>query len=205
MSLFSFKSTLCQLFMRKLIDYLILLILILAFFAIVFICSNQVYRSGVRLYEAFWSSREWGVTSGVITDINVDPGCGRRGRSFFLSLHYQYQVGTTNYKNYQVTFDTDRCYSQSEIDELKNQFHVGSQAPVYFDPRKPLNAVLNKKFSGYSVFISFFANLLLLSIILVPFIFLYFKRAKTEDQVNSLVAILIRRSHIDRSIRSRVK
>lgn len=187
--------------MRKIFDTLSAVLVVTLFLSFTAFMSVQTFSSGFLLYERFWSSQNWNQVPGRIFKVQAYRGCGRGGRGYNLDLKYEYQIGTDTYTNYAIFLGPEKCYSWSELAQLKGQFPIGRTVPVYVDPHRPVNAALVRELGRASTIFIFLIELSLLFATLIPIRFALREWKENKHQMRKLADVLLRRSEIDRSIR----
>lgn len=191
--------------MRKILDTLAAVLAATLFLSFTAFMSVQTYRSGVLLYERFWSSQHWKQVQGRIIDVQVHRGCGRGGRGYDLDVKYDYQIGVNTYTNYAIFIGSERCYSLTKLEQLIVQLPIGHTVPVYVDPHRPLHAVLVRELNSAATIFLFLIELSLLIATLMPIRFALREWRENKNQTQKLTDILLRRSELDNSIRIRSK
>jgi Protein of unknown function (DUF3592) len=102
-------------------------------------------------------SQSWPSTTGQITDSQVSrsqstDSDGDTSTSYSAQVAYTYQVGEQTYSGKQIAFGFNPSYSsESKAQADAARYPVGSQVPVYYDPSKPSDAVLQRQVSGSKV------------------------------------------------------
>lgn len=190
---------------RKILGTLSVVFVATLFLSFTAFMSVQTYHSGFLLYERFWSSQHWKQVSGRIVNVQAYPGCGRGGRGYNLDLKYEYQIGTDTYTNFSIFLGPEKCYSWSELAQLKAQFQVGRTVPIYVDPHRPVNAVLVRELGRVSTIFIFLIELSLLFATLISIRFALREWKENKQQTRKLADVLLRRSEIDRSVRVHFK
>lgn len=190
--------------MRDIFAGLILLFFLGLFLLLVGNGGLHAYRDGVIIYERFWGSRAWESINGKITDLKVFGGCGRKGKSFYVDLKYEYKIGMNTYSNYSIFHEPESCYSWAEVNQLQRQFPIGRVVLVHADLKRPLNAVLVKALRSNSIIFEFLIQLAIFFGVLSYFFISYLDWRKMKVDTKrplSLTERLLRRNEIDRSIR----
>jgi hypothetical protein len=99
-------------------------------------------------------SQSWPSTPGQITDSHVSrsqstDSDGDTSISYSARVAYTYQVGGQTYNGHNIAFGFNPSYSsESKAQADAARYPVGSQVPVYYDPNKPSDAVLQRQVSG---------------------------------------------------------
>ena len=102
-------------------------------------------------------SQNWPSTPGQITDSHVSrsqstDSDGDTSTSYSARVAYTYQVGGQAYSGQNIAFGFNPSYSnESKAQAAAARYPVGSQVPVYYDPSKPSDAVLERQASGSNV------------------------------------------------------
>jgi len=102
-------------------------------------------------------SQGWPSTQGQVTDSHVSRSVstdsdGDTSTSFSARVEYTYQIGGQVYTGHNIAFGFNPSYSnQSKAQADAARYPVGSQVPVYYDPSKPSDAVLERQSSGSNV------------------------------------------------------
>ena len=129
--------------------------LIVGFLALLFITIGVVlillHRRNKRKAE---ESMSWLETSGTVNESKVVQGSnmlmsndedGESTPVFFPEISYTYQVAGLEYTSKRLTFAGTNSYSKRENAEKAASFYpVGTQLHVYYDPKNPKEAVVDR-------------------------------------------------------------
>ena len=102
-------------------------------------------------------SQSWPSTPGQITDSHVSrsqstDSDGDTTTSYAARVAYTYQVGGETYSGHNIAFGFSPSYSsEAKAQADAARYPVGSQVPVYYNPDKPSDAVLQRQASGSKV------------------------------------------------------
>jgi hypothetical protein len=130
-------------------------ILIVVFLTFLFIAIGVililVHRRNKRKAE---ESAQWLQTSGTIKESKVKQGTNvmmsadddtESSPVFSPEIRYTYQVAGAEYTASRVSFAGSKSYSKRESAEKDAALYpVGTQLPVYYDPKNPKEAVLDR-------------------------------------------------------------
>jgi Protein of unknown function (DUF3592) len=128
------------------------------FFFLIFVGlgSFLIYRTQQSKKKA-QVSQNWPSTPGQVTDSHVSrsqstDSDGDTSISYSARVAYTYQVGGQAYSGQNNAFGFNPSYSsESKAQAEAARYPVGSQVPVYYDPGKPSDAVLERQASGSKV------------------------------------------------------
>jgi hypothetical protein len=102
-------------------------------------------------------SQSWPSTPGQITDSHVSrsqstDSDGDTTTSYTARVAYTYLVGGETYSGHNIAFGFSPSYSsEAKAQADAARYPVGSQVPVYYNPDKPADAVLQRQASGSKV------------------------------------------------------
>ena len=130
-------------------------ILIVVFLALLFIAIGVVliilHRRQKRKTE---ESASWLETIGIVKESKVKQGTNVLMSSdedsegtpvFFPEISYTYQVSGMEYSSNRLTFGGKKSFSKRDYAEkVTSLYPVGSQLPVYYDPKNPKEAVVDR-------------------------------------------------------------
>jgi hypothetical protein len=89
-------------------------------------------------------SREWPVASGIITANAISQKYFLPwGTAYKLEISYRYDVAGLEYTADRVTFGAPRSFDQGFIGRLAEQYRVGGEVNVHYDPSEPAVAVID--------------------------------------------------------------
>ena len=98
------------------------------------------------------ASLSWSSTSGKVTKAEVKQGQGVEDEDgysrtiYYPAVEYEYQPGEQVFTGQKISFGGKRTYvSKAKAAADLSQFPVGGQVPVYYNPAKPEEAVLERK------------------------------------------------------------
>jgi len=131
------------------------IILIVVFLTVLFIAIGVVliilHRRQKRKAE---ESTSWSETIGTVHESKVKQGTNvlmsddedREGTPvFFPEISYTYQVGGMEFTSNRLTFGGKKSFSKREnAEKVTSLYPVGSQLPVYYDPKYPKEAVVDR-------------------------------------------------------------
>ncbi len=103
-------------------------------------------------------SLSWPETIGTVSESTIKQGSNVLGSSdedgesspvFTAEISYSYQVGGAEYASKRVAFGGSRSYSKRESAEKEAvRYPEGTRLPVYYDPKNPKEAVLDRTVKG---------------------------------------------------------
>ena len=105
-------------------------------------CASLLWISFGHLREVE-AARNWPTAPAVVLSSDVAYCRFCSGRRFSLGITYEYFVGEKTYTGRNLRLGTDTFYSQFEADAAQQRFHAGHRLPVYYNPRRPSQAVLD--------------------------------------------------------------
>jgi hypothetical protein len=128
--------------------------LIAGFLALLFITIGVVliilHRRNKRKAE---ESMSWLETIGTVNESKVTQGSnilmsddeGESTPVFLPEISYTYQVAGLEYTSKRLSFAGIKSYSKREkAEEAASHYPVGAQLPVYYDPKNPKEAVVDR-------------------------------------------------------------
>ena len=95
------------------------------------------------LYFSSRSMNVWQVTQGIITKSNIK----RSGATFSPDVQYQYSVLGTEHIGMNVTITLKQTYKLKVAQDWIDQYPVGKKVDIFYNPKTPRMAVLEKGFS----------------------------------------------------------
>jgi hypothetical protein len=120
---------------RKKVDlgiYVMMPLILIAIASILVLCGYQLYMG--------LSSGSWPSTTGRIINLNLSsPWWDEESIGYHLRAEYTYTVESETYRSYRVSFGHRSYFSKKHASE---QFPLGKEVEVYYDPENPVNAVL---------------------------------------------------------------
>jgi hypothetical protein len=134
-------------------------ILIVVFLSVLFIAIGIglifLHRRNKRKTE---ESLSWPATIGTVSESTVKQGSsvlmssdenGESSPVYTAEVSYSYQVGGVEYTSKRVTFGGSKSYSKRESAEKEAALYpVGTQLTVYYNPKNPKEAVLDRTAKG---------------------------------------------------------
>jgi hypothetical protein len=110
------------------------------------------------LYFSSRNMNEWRVTQGIITKSNIK----RSGTTFSPDVQYQYSVLGTEHIGMNVTITPKQTFKLKVVQDWTVQYPVGKKVDVFYNPKTPRMAVLEKGFSLKSALVLIGAALLVI-------------------------------------------
>lgn len=101
--------------------------------------SAYLLKHAIKRYRQFSDSAAWPSTEGRITESEVVRYDATTSRYDFL-VRYSYNVDGRDYTHNVATLYT--LSGKAECEALLEKFPAGTNAPVYYDPQNPQDAVL---------------------------------------------------------------
>lgn len=138
-------------------------------------------------------SEDWLVTTGTIEDswVERDLRTDAEGDSetyYEPHLRYQYLVNGTAYSSQRVDFGQQRSYGWvSRANNFLDQYPVGSQVDVFYDPGSPSQAVLVREAHGATGGLIGGGAMILLSVVGWIGLLIKGKRAQAATNLEDLV------------------
>jgi hypothetical protein len=140
--------------------------LIVGFLALLFITIGVVlinlHRRNKRKAE---ESMSWLETIGTVNESKVMQGSnvfmsddedGQSSPVFFPEISYTYQVAGLDYTSKRLTFAGVKSFSKREnAEKAASLYPVGAQLPVYYDPKNPKEAVLDRTAKRSNMILTF--------------------------------------------------
>ena len=96
-----------------------------------------------KSYSSSKNIKDWVITQGIITQSRVKIA----GASFIPDIEFQYSVYGVEYKGNSVTIPPDIIYDTEFAQALLQEYPVGKQVDVFFNPEFHHVAVLEKEAS----------------------------------------------------------
>jgi len=129
--------------------------LIAGFLALLFIAIGValifLHRRNIRKAE---ESMSWLETTGTVNGSEVMQGSnvllsndedGESTPVFFPEIRYSYQVAGLEYTSKRLSFAGVKSFSKREkAEEAASHYPVGTQLPIYYDPKNPKEAVVDR-------------------------------------------------------------
>jgi len=112
----------------------------------------------------FNGAKHWRTTKGQILSSGQQYFSGIRNYGaggYGINTKYAYMVDGIRYISDKIAFFYTNNYSFNEADKILQKYQPNMEVVVYYDPKKPINAVL-KPFDTYGIFQCFFAGGLML-------------------------------------------
>jgi hypothetical protein len=111
----------------------------------VFIAMSCYYASQVFTDVTLGkSSDHWKRTSGVIVTSDVALDYARKGSNYNPVVEYTYQAGGNECKSSRISFPQPTSEAHDRALTFVQDYPVGKQLDVYYDPNKPSDACLTK-------------------------------------------------------------
>jgi Protein of unknown function (DUF3592) len=88
------------------------------------------------------AAQQWPATTGKILVSTMSQG----DESWFPKICYGYTVHGEDYTTEQLHFYVTTGKTKAVIQRLLSNYPVGRSVPVYYNPRKPTEAVLDRRF-----------------------------------------------------------
>ncbi len=140
--------------------------LIAGFLALLFLAIGVVliilHRRNIRKAE---ESISWLETTGTINESKVVQGSnvlmnndedGESAPVFYPEISYTYRVAGLEYTSKRLTFAGVKSFSKQENAEKAASFYpVGTQMPIYYDPKNPKEAVVDKTAKKSNILLTF--------------------------------------------------
>jgi hypothetical protein len=106
---------------------------------ILIVIASFLVLCGYQLYMGF-SSGSWPSTTGRIVNLNLSsPWWDEESIGYHLRAEYTYTVESETYRSYRVSFGHRTYFSKKHASD---QFPLGKEVEVYYNPENPANAVL---------------------------------------------------------------
>jgi hypothetical protein len=112
-----------------------------------------LFAIGWFQYRKVRASRSWPSTPGRIAGGKVEMVMQSSGdddgerASYYPAIQYEYQVGGQTYRGGEIAFNQRTYSSQKEAEAALRNYPEGGGVQVYYDPRQPGRAVLERKAS----------------------------------------------------------
>jgi len=88
-------------------------------------------------------SQTWMSTQGVIT--SLDARCPDWHKTTCrVRIRYRFQVAGEKLESGRITFNDDNLYTLDDVRQYRARYAVGQSVPVFYDPEKPTDAVLER-------------------------------------------------------------
>jgi hypothetical protein len=113
-----------------------------------------LFALGWFQYRKVRASRNWPSTVGRILSGRVGTGVESGGEdeadttSYYPAIQYEYQVAGQTYRGNDIAFNRKTYASQKQAEAALRVYPVGGDMLVYYDPRQPGRAVLERKASA---------------------------------------------------------
>jgi hypothetical protein len=113
-----------------------------------------LFALGWFQYRKVRASRGWPCTGGRIVSGRVETGVESGGddgadtTSYYPALQYEYQVDGRTYRGNDIAFNQRTYSSQKQAEAALRVYPEGVGVQVYYDPRQPGRAVLERKASA---------------------------------------------------------
>jgi hypothetical protein len=130
----SYSLIMYRLFPKKLdlTIYVVMPLILITIASILVLCGYQLYMG--------LSSGSWPSTTARIVNLNLSsPWWDEESIGYHLRAEYTYTVESETYRSYRVSFGHRSYFSKKHASE---QFPLGKEVEVYYDPENPANAVL---------------------------------------------------------------
>jgi hypothetical protein len=123
-------------------------------------CSCLILMS-IRIHE----SKRWPTAKGTIRESRIEEGTGGRRGYFVLIVLYTYLVKGREYKSDRLYFyDYQSKHWRHYVEKDLLLYPVGKIVTVYYNPRKPSDAVLDRNIPVWmTIFWLFFTSFLLVA------------------------------------------
>ena len=100
----------------------------------------------IRAFKKIKDSRYWPKTSGLITHSSVESGVGPNHVFVFTpKVIYEYEVGGKRFTSSQLAIIEHNTSSEELAREKAEKYVPGQRVEVYYDPKKPAFAILNRQ------------------------------------------------------------
>ena len=140
--------------------------LIAGFLALLFLAIGVVliilHRRNIRKAE---ESMSWLETTGTINESKVVQGSnvlmsndedGESAPVFFPEISYTYRVAGLEYTSKRLTFAGVKSFSKREnAEKAASLYPVGTQIPIYYDPKNPKEAVVDRTAKKSNILLTF--------------------------------------------------
>jgi hypothetical protein len=116
-----------------------------------------LFALGWFQYRKVRASRGWPSTVGRMLSGRVETGVESGGddgpdtTSYYPAIQYEYQVDGRTYRGNDIAFNRKTYSSQKQAEAALRVYPEGSDMLVYYDPRQPGRAVLERKASAGTV------------------------------------------------------
>jgi hypothetical protein len=106
---------------------------------VLIVIASLLVLCGYQFYMGL-SSGSWPSTTGRIVNLNLStPWWEEESVGYHLRAEYTYTVESEAYRSYRVSFGHRSYFSKKNASD---QFPLGKEVEVYYDPENPANAVL---------------------------------------------------------------
>jgi hypothetical protein len=99
---------------------------------------------GVRAFKKIKESKNWPKTSGIITQSSVETGFVNREFIASPKVTYEYEVDGQRYTSSQLSVIEWNSADVASARERAEKFRPGQRVDVYYDPKNPSFAILNR-------------------------------------------------------------
>ena len=99
---------------------------------------------GYGIMSAARASLEWPIAQGIVTvsDIKISSTSGQQGYQHSADIRYEYRVNGKAYKSNEIVVGDYSGNSANRAEKLTRQYKKGSNVKVYYNYKKPSEAVL---------------------------------------------------------------
>lgn len=115
------------------------------------------YMWGWPQFKYAYESKKWPQTSGIITQSKVNSWIKEGDSKYEARINYNYEIDGKKYNSGKIR--TSGSYSGSNITrakELVNEFPIGKNVDVFYDPEVPDSAILKPGVSGIDIIMVLF-------------------------------------------------
>jgi hypothetical protein len=138
---------------------------IVAAFSTAFI-GVAMLGTGVYRRIRISASQRWRQVDGTIVRCGVELDPGPDSNGYMALVSYEYAVNGVAYTGSRVGFSEQFYVRRKNAEAVAARYPVGSRLPVYFDPAKPDDAVLERSYPD-SIFLCVGGIVMLLLAVLV--------------------------------------
>lgn len=121
------------------------------FGSIFFLAAMMAASRAMKDWRKYRASQHWLSTNGQILNTYISTqGSANKGTSHQVHVSYSYQVMGQGYQGNQFSFGTEgnSFDTRSSAEKEIARFPEGSPVTVYYDPDRPAEAVLEKKYDS---------------------------------------------------------
>ena len=114
------------------------------FFGVIFVLSCFALPQYIRAKK----SAEWPPTNGAITASNLQVRYFRGTKGYYAAIRYRYRVADRDYEGDQISFNRVHAATADAWQKVIDEYPVGKDVKVFYDPKNPSTAVLEPGLHG---------------------------------------------------------